>query len=86
MTCKREQFGFFEREAKARHGDKAGDAMFDDLLLKIREYAQQHRLEELARKSKGDPIDIGQLSQSQQSHSQLSQTHESWPHVGSENT
>ena len=50
-----------QREAKAKHGDKGCDDMFDDLHAKIREYAQQRRLEELTRMSKGDAMDIGQL-------------------------
>ena len=55
MSCKREQFEFLEREAMAKHGDKVCDGMFDDLYAKVREYAQQRRLEELTRKSKGIP-------------------------------
>ena len=47
----------------AKHGDKTCDAMFEDLYARVREYAQQRRLEELTRKSKGDPMDVGQLSQ-----------------------
>ena len=61
MSCKREQFEFLEREAKAKHGEKICDEMFDYLYAKVREYAQQRRLEELTRKSKGDPMDVGQL-------------------------
>ena len=38
--------------------------MFDDLYSKVREYAQQRRLEESTRKARGDPMDIGQLRQS----------------------
>ena len=38
--------------------------MFDDLYVRIREYAQQRRLEELTRESKGDPMDVSQLHQS----------------------
>ena len=49
------------REAKAKHNDKICDAMFDDLHSMMREYAQQRRLEELTRKQRGDPMDVGQL-------------------------
>ena len=35
--------------------------MFDDLYARIREYSQQRRLEEITRKSKGDPMDVSQL-------------------------
>ena len=61
MSCKREQFEFFEREARAKHGEKICDEMFDDLYARIREYSQQRRLEEITRKSKGDPMDVSQL-------------------------
>ena len=63
MSCKREQFEFLEREARTRHGDRVCDDMFDDLYAKVREYAQQRRLEEMTRKSKGDPMDISQMQQ-----------------------
>ena len=65
MSCKREQFELFEREARAKHNDKVSDAMFDDLYMKIREYSQQRRLEELTKKSRGDPMDVSQLQQDQ---------------------
>ena len=45
MSCKREQFGNMEREAKARHGDALSEPMFADLVEMIKEYAQQRRLE-----------------------------------------
>ena len=61
MSCKREQFDFMEREAKAKHGDKVCEGMFQDLFAKVREYAQQRRLDELTRKAKGDPMDVSQL-------------------------
>ena len=61
MTAKREQFEFFEREAKAKHNDKICEGMFEDLFSRIREYAQQRRLEELTRKSRGDPMDVSQV-------------------------
>ena len=35
--------------------------MFDDLYSKVREYAQQRRLEEVTRKAKGYPMDASQL-------------------------
>ena len=38
-----------------------GEAMFNDLLTRIREYAQQRRLGETLRKTRGDPMDIGML-------------------------
>ena len=63
MSCKREQFEFLEREAKSRNGDKVDNALFDDLFSKIREYAHQRRLEDLAKRNRGDPMDIGQLHQ-----------------------
>ena len=63
MNCKREQFEFLEREARAKHSDRICDGMFDDLYAKVRVYAQQRRLEELTRKSKGDPMDVSQLNQ-----------------------
>ena len=62
MSCKREQFELLEREARSKHGDKVNDAMFD-LYSKVREYSQQRRLEELTKKARGDPMDIGQLRQ-----------------------
>ena len=37
--------------------------MFDDLYSKVREFSQQRRLEELTKKARGDPMDIGQLKQ-----------------------
>ena len=52
MSCKREQFDFLEREAKAKHNNEVNNDMFDDLFAKAREYAQQRRLEELTRKSR----------------------------------
>ena len=45
MTCKREQFEFLEREALSKHDGKVSDDMFNDLLAKVKEYAQQRRLE-----------------------------------------
>ena len=36
--------------------------MFENLCAKIREYAQQRKLEESIRKSKGDPMNIGELN------------------------
>ena len=63
MTCKREQFEFLEREARTKHSDKICDDMFDELYSKVREYAQQRRLEESMRKAKGDPMDVSQLQQ-----------------------
>ena len=60
MTCKSEVFEQMEREAKSKHGDKVCDDMFDDLHSRVREYAQQRRLEELTRKSRGTPMDIGE--------------------------
>ena len=45
MSCRREHFENLEREAKARHGDTLSEAMFEDLVSKIKEYAQQRRLE-----------------------------------------
>ena len=73
MSCKREQFEFFEREARMRHGEKLGGEMFDDLLARVKEYAQQRRLEEIMKKTKGDPMDIGQASHAQE---------EYWEHMG----
>ena len=35
--------------------------MFEHLCNRVREYAQQRRLAELEKKSKGDPMEIGQL-------------------------
>ena len=61
MTCKREQFEFFERESRTKFNDKITDDMFNDLLARVREYAQQRRLEDIMKKAKGDPMDIGQL-------------------------
>ena len=42
--------------------------MFNDLIARVKEYAQQRRLEELTRKSKGDPMDIGQMQSSNCQH------------------
>ena len=61
MSTKREQFELMEREAKAHHGDKITEGMFEDLLNKVREYAAKRRLEAHFRKNKGDPMDIGQI-------------------------
>ena len=41
MSCKREQFEFLEREARAKHQDRVCDGMFDDWYAEVREYAQQ---------------------------------------------
>ena len=71
MSCKREQFEFFEREARTKHGEKLGDEMFDDLLARVKEYAQQRRLEEIMKKTKGDPMDIGQASRAQEEYLSL---------------
>ena len=67
MGCKREreQFENMEREAKARHGDTLSESMFEDLINRIKEYAQQRRREESLRKARGDPMDVGMLSQFQ---------------------
>merc|ERR1711989_224490 len=64
MNCRHEQFEMLEREARNKHNDKICDGMFEDLYAKVREYAQQRRLEQLTRKSRGDPMDVGQLQQS----------------------
>ena len=77
MSCKREQFETMERESKARHGDAISEAMFEDLLGRIKEYAQQRRLEESLRKARGDPMDIGSLNQPQ-SHN----TNDDWNNQG----
>ena len=69
MSCKREQFENMEREAKSRHGDALSEPMFEDLVGRIKEYAQQRRLEESLRRSRGDPMDIGALGK---------QTEEDW--------
>ena len=61
MSCKAEQFEQMEREAKSKHNDKICDDMFDDLYARVREYAQQRRLEEHTRKSRGTPMDIGAI-------------------------
>ena len=45
MSCRREQFENMERESKARHGDTLSENMFEDLVNRIKEYAQQRRLE-----------------------------------------
>merc|ERR1711873_55771 len=58
MKCKSEQFEFLEREARAKHSHKVCVGMFGDLYSRAREYAQQRRLEELTRRSKGDPMDV----------------------------
>ena len=76
MSCKREQFEFFEREARTKHGEKLSDEMFDDLLARVKEYAQQRRLEEIMKRTKGDPMDIGQAA-----HAQCEQ----WGHAAEQN-
>ena len=63
MSCRKEHFENLVREAKARHGDQLSEAMFEDLVNKIKEYAQQRRLEESLRRTRGDPTDIGALGQ-----------------------
>merc|ERR1711951_184907 len=62
MTCKREQFEVFEREAKTKHKDQINDDMFEDLVARIKEYASQRRLEEVLRRTKGDPMDVSKAS------------------------
>ena len=76
MSCKREQFEFFEREARTKHGEKLSDEMFDDLLARVKEYAQQRRLEEVMKRTKGDPMDIGQTARAQD---------EYWEHPAEQN-
>ena len=51
MSCKREQVEQFERESNAKRNDRICDDMFEDLYSRIREHAQQRRLEELTRRS-----------------------------------
>merc|ERR1711895_354623 len=63
MNCKREHFDNMERECKMRHGDAINEDMYEDLLTRIREYAQQRRLGETLRKTRGDPMDISLLNQ-----------------------
>ena len=50
MNCKREQFDTMEREAKANNGEKVCEGMFEDLFARIKEYAVQKRLDEIAKK------------------------------------
>ena len=69
----REQFEFSERESRTRHGDRLCVEMFDDLLARVKEYAQQRRIEEVTKKAKGDPMDISQASHVQDMH---------WEHAG----
>ena len=55
MSCKREHFENMERECKTRHGDAISETMFDDLLSRFREYAQQRRLEKHSEKPEEIP-------------------------------
>ena len=68
LTCKREQFESFDRESRGRHGDKVCDEMFNDMLARVNEYAQQRRLEEIMKRTKGDPMDIGQAAHASDAH------------------
>ena len=52
--------------------------MFDDLFARVKEYAQQRRLEEIMKKAKGDPMDIGQL---QGTHHHNEHYHNHWQPV-----
>ena len=78
MSCKREHFENIERECKTKHGDTINEAMFEDLLTRVREYAQQRRLEETLRKTRGDPMDIGLLNQTGGWYNQEDWTTEEW--------
>ena len=62
MTCRREQFEMMERECKTATGDKISEEMYDMLFERIRDWAQKRRLEELVRKNRGDPMDIGAMA------------------------
>ena len=57
MSCTRGQVDFMEQQSKSKHRDEHCDAMFDDLYSKVHEYAQQRRLDEATRTSRGDPMD-----------------------------
>ena len=53
--------------------------MFDDLPARGKEYAQQRRLEEITRKSKGDPMHVSQLTW-EHDHNQYWATQEEEPY------
>ena len=76
MSTKKEQFELMEREAKAQHGDKISEAMFEDLLNRVREYAAKRRLEAHFRKTKGDPMDLGQIHEQEHAHEMWNTTEE----------
>ena len=61
MSCKREQFDAMERECKALNNDPMNETAFSALHARVREYAQQRRLDELTRRNKGDPMDVSLL-------------------------
>ena len=78
MNCKREQFETIERECKGKHGDAISETMFEDLLVRIREYAQQRRLEESLRRTRGDPMDVGALNQPDNWYNQENWAADNW--------
>ena len=79
MNSKREQFENMERESKARHGDALSENMFEDLVNRIKEYAQRRRLEESLRRARGESMDIGMMNQSQTGNEQSG-----WPSLEQE--
>ena len=62
MSCRLEQFEMLERESKSKFGDRVSEDMFEHLRNRIREFAQLRRLAELHRKSRGDPMDVGEVA------------------------
>ena len=51
-----------ERESRATTGDKINDEMFKNLLVRVREYSANRRLEAAFKRNKGDPMDVSQVN------------------------
>ena len=65
MDCKKEQFEAMEREAMAENAGTLSESVIDTLCLRIREYGQRRRLEEIQRKDIGDPMAVDQIRNKQ---------------------
>ena len=65
MSTKKEQFEVMEREARMQNNDKVDESMFAELLNKVKEYATKRKREAAFKKSRGDPMDIGEVNEYQ---------------------
>ena len=66
MDCKTEHFEAMERESMAENSGKLSEGVIESLCLRIREYGQQRRLEEVLRKDIGDPMAVDQVRSRQE--------------------